>query len=310
VTDVPQGYLPPPSAYAPAAPVGPDPHDPLVNPQFAGINGWFNRVSGMLKRSWKSLAAIFAITYVIPAIGLTLIGVAAQFLFLARLLKGLPNQPVVREEPDLAVAVGLPLVALTIALVALAFVFLQAAGYAAATYAATHQAIGREVRLGEALGYGFRRCIGLAGWQLVVGLILIGGFIACILPGIYFYAATALFGPIYLFERRRPIGRSFSIFNNNLGRVLGRLALILCVAIGAGVLNAIFGVIGQVATGSLGSTTIDFATTMASQTIASVLGIVVALPVAMITFAGILLTYTEQRGFEGPVNSATLAAEL
>lgn len=313
MTDVPHGYLPPPTAYQSPVPLGFDPDDPLVNPHFAGINGWFNRISGVFKRSGKSMAAIFAITYLIPNIVLTVLGAAAQFLFLSRLLPTVPNQPTrVAPDPQLFDKWGLPLLAFAgIALIAILVLYvIELTGYAAATYAVTREAIGQRVGLGEALGYGFRRSFGLLGWLFLGGLLTVIGFIFCILPGFYMVAALALVGPIYLFERRNALGRSFSIFNKNLGRVLGRLAILLCALIGAGILNGIIGVIGSLISGNIGSTTINLNATIATSTVSSLLGVIIQLPLTMFIFSGILLTYTEQRGFEGPVNAATLATEL
>lgn len=311
MTDVPQGYLPPLSAYQPLAPEGFDPNDPLVNPPQAGINGWFNRIGGMFKRSWKSMAVIFAITYLVPSVVLAVIVAGATFFLAARILASLPNQDAVAAKSDLDIlGIGVPLMILAVLVALVVIIVTQMAGYAAATYAVTREACGQRVGLGEALGYGFRRSLGLVGWQFLVGLLIVVGLIACILPGLYVYAATALFGPIYLFERRSPIGRSFSIFNNNLGRVLGRLALILCATIVAGVMTSIIDNIGAMATGNLGNTTLELSATIASTVVSSVLGLVIQLPLTMITFAGILLTYTEQRGYEDTVNAGTLAAEL
>jgi hypothetical protein len=313
VTDVPQGYLPPLSAYQPLAPEGFDPNDSLVNPPDAGINGWFNRVAGLFRRSWKSMVVIFTITYVIPSIVLAIIFTGATFFLIAGIVNGLPNRDGAPLKSDVdinGIAIGIPVLIAVVLVVIVLAILTEMAGYAAATYAVTRQATGQRVGLGEALGYGFRRCLGLTGWQFVAGLLAVAGFVACIIPGLYVYAATALFGPIYLFERRRPIGRSFAIFNNNFGRVLGRLALILCAMVAASVLNSIVANLGTLATGNLGNTDLELSALVASQAVSSLFGIVIELPLTMITFAGILLTYSEQRGHEGPVNAATLAAEL
>ncbi len=313
MTDVPSGFLPPPGAYQPPAPLGLDSDDPLVNPQFAGINGWFTRLGSVFRRSGKSMAAIFAITYLVPNIVITVLGAGANYLFLSRVMPTLPNQTR-RYEPDpqFLDKWGLPLLALLVAgvLVVVVLYIVELAGYAAATYAVTREATGQRVGLGEALGYGFRRSLGLFGWLFLGGLLTVIGFVFCILPGLYMIAALALVGPIYLFERRNAIGRSFSIFNKNLGRVLGRLALLLCAMIAAGVLSGIIGAIGSAVAGTFGTQTLSLNATVAASTVSSVLGVIIQLPLTMVIFSGILLTYTEQRGFEGPVNAATLAAEL
>ena len=77
---VPQGYLPPADAYLQPPLGGPDPNDPLVNPPYAGIGGWFTRIGGLFQRSWKSMAAIFAITHLVPAIVIAVIAAVAAVL--------------------------------------------------------------------------------------------------------------------------------------------------------------------------------------------------------------------------------------
>ena len=309
---VPQGYLPPANAYYQPAQPGADSMDPLINPPNTGINGWFTRIGWLLRRSWKSMLVIFAITHILPAIGFAAIGVVAFLAAGATAMPWLISQseldPDQVESPELPewLGFGLATLIVVILLLVIILVIMELAGYAAATYAVTREATGQQVRLGEALGYGFKRSIGMFGWQILVFLLIVAGAIACVLPAFYVYAATALFGPIYLFERANPIGRSFSIFNNNLGRVLGRLAIILALSIVAGMVGNVFGIVGDLMTGSSSDPTL----LIAAAVISSVFSLVIQLPVTMFTFAGVLLTYTEQRGYESQVNTGQLAAEL
>jgi hypothetical protein len=310
---VPQGYLPPANVYYQPVQSGADPNDPLINPPHSGINGWFTRIGWLFKRSWKSMLPIFALTHILPIVGFAAIAVVAGLAIGASLMPWVASQsqvdPDAVDAPELPQwlsfggVVGLFLVVLVLVVF---FLIMQMVGYAAATYAATREATGQQVRLGEAIGYGFKRSFGLFGWQLVISLLILAGAIACILPAFYVYAATALFGPIYLFERRNPIGRTFSIFNNNLGRVLGRLAIILAATIVVSMLGNMFSLFGDLATGGSDDPTLI----IGAAVISSVFGLVVQLPLSMFTFAGILLTYTEQRGYEAQVNSGQLAAEL
>lgn len=298
--DVPQGYLPPAAAYLQPLPDGHDPNDPLVNPPGVGVGGWFTRIGWMFKRSWKSIAAIFAITHLLPSVGFAVIGVVAGLGLTGVFLKE-PGEPV----PGLA-GHNIPLVVAAVLGFAILFFIMQSVGYAAATYAVTREAAGHQVPLGEALAYGFRRCLGLTGWQVLTFLAVMAGLLACILPAFYVIAATALVGPVYLFERQRPMGRSFTIFNQNLGRVLGRLALILAATLVAGAFTSVFDAVGKEIVGFTG----EMSLLIGAAVVSSLLSIIIELPVTMLTFSGILLTYTEQRGHEGPVNSRTLAAEL
>jgi hypothetical protein len=304
---VPQGYLPPDSAFLPAQPaLRPDPNDPLINAPYAGINGWFQRLFGLFKRSWRSMTTIFTLTHLLPLIAFGVAGLVG----VATLGKGLVIDASTGQLKfdsaafDPAVVVPLFLVVVFVGLIG--FVIMQMIGYAAATYAVTREAAGMPTRLGEALKYGLRRSLGLFGWQVVVALLTIAGFLACILPGIYVIAATALFGPIYLFERDSPIGRTFSIFNNNLGRVLGRLAMTAVMLFGASMVINLFEMVGNAVAG----TTADPLAVTGAAVVIAVISSVLQLPVTMLQFGAILVTYTEQRGHEAPVITADLANEL
>ena len=300
-------FLPPDSAYAQAVEWN-WATDPLTNGPGLGVNGWFQRIVGVFKRSWKSLAAIFAVTQLAPTIFFAVLGVLASAWFFVPLQKEFVDATVDGRDPNFDVVgstanVGFIGLVLLLAVIVLAFV--QAAGYGAATYTATRQAAGLPVTLGESLAYGLRRCAGLTGWTFVVGLLGVLGLLACILPVFYVVAATALVGPIYLFERTSPISRSFKIFHNNLGRILGRLALIVVIYYGGAI---VVGILRQIADVALGST--DPTVALPTAIGVSVAGAILTLPLIMFLFVGILLTYAEQRANEGPTPAAQLAAEL
>jgi hypothetical protein len=305
---IPSGYLPPAAAFQPPMSwQGPDPNDPLVNPAYAGIGGWFGRITAMFQRSWKSMTAVFAITQLLPTVVLSVLGVLAAAIVLRPWQEAMLEASVSGEQPeydfDPALVLGFAGAAVVLVLL---LIVLQTAGYAAATYVVTREAAGASVPLGEALRYGFRRCPGLFGWLFVTGLLVLAGALACILPAFYVYAATALVGPIYLFERRSPIGRSFTIFNNNLGRILGRLAMILLIVIGGSIAVS---TVENIMTFAVNSSGAADAALVGSAVIAG-LGAVLGLPFTMFQFVGVLLTYTEQRGYEGPAATGALAAEL
>jgi hypothetical protein len=157
------------------------------------------------------------------------------------------------------------------------------------------------------LGYGVRRAPGLWLWSLLSGLIVLAGFCFCLLPGIYFAFALSLVGPVFLFERRNPIGRSFGLFHNRFGMVLGRLALLAAVVIAASLAASMVGQLGLLATGSglSGSVSLSVGNALAYSVSA-----LLAVPVAMVQLAALLATYAEQRGHEARTTAAALAAEL
>jgi hypothetical protein len=79
-----------------------------------------------------------------------------------------------------------------------------------------------------------------------------------------------------MFEPQNPIGRIFTIFNTKLGRGWPGLR-----RIGPGAVGDLLWI-----------------------------RLVPPLPLAMLTFGGILLTYAEQHGYEGSVEVQTLTEEL
>lgn len=311
MSEVPQGYLPPESAYL-AAPEASDPHnDPLVTPQGAGIGGWFTRFSWLLQRGWQPLAMIFALTHVLPAIVLN-VGVIVVVSSAA--------DPAMQRAADQASGgqlgvsglstfiIGAPFAFIgTIAVAFVAVYFLQSVGYAAATHSAVRRAVGAQSTIGESLAYGLRRSPGLFGWTLLFGLGVGLGALACLIPGIYLTIAWALFGPAFLFERTGPISRSFGLFNNNRGQVLGRLAMTyLFTLVGGFIISGLQLAIEAAGGGGLTSTQAPPLGLLLGTTF---LGAVLTLPITIAQFGGVLLTYTEQRGREG-VGTHQLVNEL
>ncbi|MGC4748799.1 hypothetical protein ACLQ28_24555 [Micromonospora sp. DT201] len=145
------------------------------------------------------------------------------------------------------------------------------------------------------------------GWTLLISLLIGIGVCFCVLPGIYLAFALSLAGPVYLFERRNPIGRSFRMFHDRFGLMLGRVALVaLAVVVG----SLIPGFLEGLGTSALG--TDPFASPGTAVGAVAVIGVtaVLALPAHLAPRIGLLVTYAEQRAHEAPVNTAGLAAEL
>ena len=141
----------------------------------------------------------------------------------------------------------------------------------------------------------------------MVSLLIGVGVCFCVLPGIYLAFALSMAGPVYLFERHNPIGRSFRMFHDRLGLLLGRVALV-AVAVIVGTL--IPGALEGIGTSALG--TDPFASPGTALGVVVVIGVtaVLALPAHLAQMVGLLVTYAEQRAHEAPVNTAGLAAEL
>ncbi|MBM0234200.1 hypothetical protein JNW91_21550 [Micromonospora sp. STR1_7] len=319
----PQGWVSPPTGgyppdagpfprqpWYPGAPVGwypPghgfDPNDALVTPPGAGIGNWFTRCGGALRRGWRLLVPIMVLTQVLPAAVLSVIslgvdpsaGWAAQVE--ADPPSGLPETFVTDLVSLLAVLiVGSLLIGL-----------MQAVGWAAGSWVITRQAAGEPVGLGPALRYGARRALGLWGWTLLTSLLIGVGLCFCVLPGIYLAFALSMTGPVYLFERQNPIGRSFRMFHDRLGLLLGRVALVVAAVIVASVIPS---VLESIVSAPLGPD--PLASPGTAVGIVAVIGVsaLLALPAHLAQLIGLLVTYAEQRAHEAPVNSARLAVEL
>ncbi|MEU8260850.1 hypothetical protein AB0C02_09555 [Micromonospora sp. NPDC048999] len=287
----------PPSGSGP----GVDPNDPLVTPPHAGVGGWFSRCTGALRRSWRQLLPIMLLTQALPAAVTSVLSLALAPS--GQLATGPDGAPILPTGyfADAFTFYGAFLGA------SLLLAWVQAIGWAAGSWVVTRQAAGEAVGVGAALRYGLRRALGLWGWILVAGVLISVGVCFCVLPGIYVAFALALAGPVYLFERENPVGRSFQMFHQRFGMVVGRVALVAAVLVVGSLLSAVVEVFGQLAYGTdpMGS-----AGTAAVAVVVAVLSVLLGTPVYLAQLVGLLVTYAEQRAHEGPVNTARLAAEL
>ncbi len=280
---------------------GIDPQDPLVNPPHAGIGPWFARCLAALRRGWRQLLPIVLLTQVVPA---AVIGVLTLVFSPEGELATAPDGAPVLPAGFWGQMFAFYGVLLSAGLV---FGLLQAAGWAAGTWVVARQAAGEPTGLGAAFRYGLRRALGLWGWTLLVSLLVMIGSCFCLLPGLYAAFALALFGPVYLFERREPIGRAWRMFHSRFGMVLGRVALVMAVLVASTVLDAVVGGISGAVFGVEPMTAVG---TAIGAVALAVFGALLAAPAYLAQQVGLVVTYAEQRAQEGPVNAARLAAEL
>ncbi|WCN81124.1 hypothetical protein [Micromonospora sp. LH3U1] len=280
-----------------------DPNDALVTPPGAGLAGWFNRCGGALRRGWRQLVPIMLLTQVLPAAVLSVISLGVDPS--ANWDAQIEANPTAVLPDNFAVE----LVSLLVVLVggSLLIGLVQAVGWAAGSWVIAQQAAGQPASLESALRYGLRRALGLWGWTLLISVLIGVGVCFCVLPGIYLAFALSMAGPVYLFERRNPIGRSFGMFHDRLGLLLGRVALVALAVI---IVSVIAGALEGAGTSAFG--TDPFASPGTAVGAVAVIGVtaVLALPAHLAQMVGLLVTYAEQRAHEAPVNSAGLAAEL
>ena len=257
---------------------------------------------GAVRRGWRLLLPIAALTQVLPAAVLSVFVLAVDPS--AGWEAELASDPAVLPAAfwaDISALLGV-LFAGTLVLL-----LVQCVGWAAGTWVIARQAAGQPTDLGTALGYGLRRALGLWGWSLVFELLILVGLCFCFLPGIFAVFALAMAGPVYLFERSDPIGRSYRMMRNRLGLVLGRVALVLLAVIGV---SLVASMAESVAILPFGVAPLDAPGTAVGAVLAIAVTALLALPAHLAQLVGLVVTYAEQRAHEGPVNSAQLAAEL
>ncbi|SCF29944.1 hypothetical protein GA0070216_10911 [Micromonospora matsumotoense] len=292
------GGFPPGGGYPPYTAGAWGPEDPLVNPPYAGLEGWFARCTGALRRSWRTLLPLMLLTQVVPGVAVSLLSLGMG-----------PDATTLPADGSLPAGYlsDLVIYGVSVFLVALAFGVVQGVGWAGGTWVVARQAAGQPADLPGALRYGARRCLGLWGWMLVLGLLVGVGLCLCLLPGIYLAFALALAGPVYLFEGQNPIGRSFRMFHDRLGMVLGRVALVaLAVFLG----SVLGGVVESVGILPFGTDPFTAPGTAVGAVAVILVSAVLVVPVYLVQLVGLVVTYAEQRAQEGPVNVVRLVAEL
>ncbi|MER7458955.1 hypothetical protein [Micromonospora sp. NPDC126480] len=281
---------------------GLDPADPLVTPPGAGLTGWFDRCVGAVRRGWRLLLPILLLTQVLPAILVGLLTYAVDPT--AKWETATADDPAALPDGFVGDLATLFAVAVGGAVV---FGLVQSVGWAAGTWVIARQAAGEPVDLAGAFRHGLRRAPGLWGWTLLIGLLIAVGVCFCVLPGVYLAFALSLAGPVYLFERQAPIARSFRMFHDRLGLVLGRVALIAAVVI---VVSGAAGVLEGMATMPFGAAPLESPGTAVGLLVVLTITALLALPAHLAQQVGLVVTYAEQRAHEAPVNAARLAAEL
>ncbi len=156
-------------------------------------------------------------------------------------LAALPKLIVGREG---AVAVTLSV------LVTLAQYFVQFIGQIATVYGASRRLAGVSFTLGEALGVAVRRFLPLLAVGLMVGLVVILGFLLLVIPGLIAAVMLVLAVPACVIERSGPVAslnRSLYLTKGNRWRIVGALLLVVVLPLFGSF--AVVGLAGAVAFG-------------------------------------------------------------
>lgn len=265
-------------------------YDPLVPDPYGGLTPLFDRLRETLNRSGGQLLLIFLLTFALPQLAH---GIATSVV--------MPGPSVSLLSPvELESAGGFsvtPAAALVVMLGAVVTMLVTAIGWGAGIWAVTQAAAGYPADLAAAFTAGVRRLGPMFGWYLLYSLMVAVGAAACLLPGLYLAVAGSLFSFVIVFERERnPFGRSFSLVHRAFGQVLGRVALLGLVTIGASCVVSLCGNLLGGGLGLVGFLMGDIATALLTA------------PVGVLLLVGLLLTYTQARARQEPVSTAGLWA--
>ncbi len=295
------GYLPPDDAFPAEVANGPE---VLVNVPGEGLFGWARKTFGVLRRGWGQQAALFALTHVTSGLVLNLLfGVMLLVLWQTELARDALTDAQASMQYFMLVygtQLGLMLVVLPARLL----------GYAAATWIAVRQAAGLPVTVSRALAYAVRRLAAMFAWQalayvltgtamlvmILTCLSMFGpyGFLPPVVVLLYGMMIVGLLGPAVLFERRKALQRAFDLVNNAYWATSVRLA------VPGAALAAVFWLTradGATLASAMGGTLVEQIALIAAVLVVAA-GL--ELPVTMLLFPAVLVTYAERRAVEAP----------
>lgn len=259
--------------------------DPLVARD--GFGDWWNKVFGVLGRSWRSLVPLY-----LASLPLTLLAVAAVLPLADRV--GEADGPGLRiDRADLAARLGVLALSLVLGLVVSTVV------RGASAWVITHDAAGEPTTWGAAVRFGLRRFWSFVGWSLLTGIVTAVSVLACVLPAVWL---GVVFGSVLTgvvaFERGDTWGRCFALARGAWWALFGRILIV-------GVLGFVAGSIVQAVTGGL----------VASDATVAVLGAalvsgVLRLPIELLGASATVVTYAERRAAAGGCTTGELLDDL
>jgi hypothetical protein len=300
----PQGYYPPPQPAGypnyPGQQGYPDPSgyldtgDPLTATDFGG---WFQRVFGVVKRSFAQLAIISLLPAVVAGVYYAVITLSMPSQ--ADLAAQLQANPELAQNPSAAGSVAMMAVLGRLVPIMLVFSILilvaNALAQGAAFYVAIRDANGQPSTAQEGLRFAAGRLLPLIGWVLLAGILVLLGTLVFILPGIYLAVVlfSSLFGVVVV--ERNGIGRCFQLIKGRFWAMTGRWAVaILLVMVASIILSIVAGVAGLI-----------------SPIAAAVVYAIVMVPIYLFFAAVYVVSYAELRHHENPgVTTASLVAEM
>lgn len=269
--------------------------DPLVTDTF---EGWWHASLDVVQRSWRTVGLVLLIGVVLP-----------------RWILGAFNSTVRTPETDVAVndwgewvRAYSPGIAAGIigAVLTLAVLYVAGSAVLGAVRTAAAEAAGGFLSLGEAFKFGFGRGGRFFLWLLLAWVTITVGLILCVLPGLWAAFALSLMAPAMVFEARRsPYARSIQLTHSAFWPALGRIVIIVLVAIAA---NLIIALVGLLLAGVWHGIFAPWLAAVLTILTEAVMSLLLLAPMIWILAAS-LCTYAWLRGRSESVSATSLSAE-
>jgi hypothetical protein len=269
--------------------------DPLVTDTF---ESWWHASLDVVQRSWRTVGLILLIGVVLP-----------------RWVLGAFNNNVRAPESDTVVTDWgawvrdySPGVAVSVigGILTLAVLYVAGSAALAAVRTAAAEAAGGFLALGEAFSFGFKRGGKFFLWLLLAWLTIAVGLVLCVLPGLWAIFALSLMAPAAVFEpRRSPYARSIQLTHSSFWRALGRLAIVMLVAIAA---NLVISLVGLLLAGLWHGIFTPWLAAVLTVLTEAIMALLLLVPMIWILAAS-LCTYAWLRGRIESVSATSLSAE-
>lgn len=269
--------------------------DPLVTDTF---EDWWHASLDVVQRSWRTVGLILLIGVVLP-----------------RWILGAYNNTVRAPGRDVTVtdwgafvreyAPG-ALAGLIGLILTLAVLYVSGSAVLAAVRTAAAEAAGGFLSLGEAFSFGFKRGGMFFLWLLLAWITIAAGLVLCVLPGLWAIFALSLMAPAAVFEARRsPYVRSIQLTHSAFWPALGRLVIVVLVAIAA---NAVIALVGLLLAGVWHAVFAGWLAAVLTILTEAIMSLLLLAPMIWILSAA-LCTYAWLRGRAEPVSATSLSAE-
>lgn len=260
---------------------GASPDDPLVA---TDLSGWFERIFGVVRRSWKALL-LLAVVSAAPQVGL--------LHYTTRLQDRLRAAPAsvndVGSLGDQMHGLGLPL-AITGLITVVVTVLVQPA----AIWLVVRQADGRDIDAVGAARFALKRALPLLGWSFVAGVLIVVGFICLVIPGVYLaLVILPTLGGVVIIQRG-GITDCFALIRGRFWATTGRVLL--------------YGLLALAYSSAV--TTVLRAVADPGSALFIALDIVLTIPLAMTSVGFTVATYAELRHRRDRSDTAVLAGEV